>query len=84
MATNITLTTVSILIDSPGGEQYWNNNTATPFYITQLQIVGVSAYYSTVNRGFLPGIVKILLSSGIELIVTDSYSTIQGYMDTNP
>jgi hypothetical protein len=84
MATNITLTTVTILTDSPGGEQYWNDNTATPFYITQLQIVGVSAYYSTVNKGFLSGIVRVLLNNGIELIVTDSYSTIQGYMDTNP
>jgi hypothetical protein len=84
MATNVTLTTVTILTDNPGGEQYWNSNTATPFYITQSQIVGVSAYYSTINKNFLPGVVRVLLSSGLELIVTDSYSIIQGYMNTNP
>jgi|TARA_R110000744_G_scaffold244104_1_gene361008 hypothetical protein len=90
MATNVTLTVVTVLKDpASGGQEFWNNDSARSLYLKQSEIIGASAYYSQVNGKVLPGIIQIMINNvltipGSVLTVTDSMETIMAYMDANP
>ena len=90
MATNVTLTAVTILKDPAiNGQEFWNEDSARSLYLKQSEIIGVSAYYSLINKAIIPGIVQIMINNvptmqPISLIVTDTIETITEYMDANP
>ena len=62
MATNVTLTVVTVLKDpAPDGQEFWNNDSARSLYLKQSEIIGASAYYSQVNGKVIPGIIQIMI-----------------------
>lgn len=92
MATVVDLTQVQVAQTTPlpNGQisgLYWVPDSAKPLSIDQTSIVGVGYFWDQVGKRILDGVVVVYISNvttAPPILVTDSYTTIKGYITANP